>query len=878
MRIVRQLLKDLFSGLKKSGAPLRSAEELRADFATRYHNFKLLITANNKAHEIRTELEKALESAQPFDMSFVRSRCTALSVNVFRVIKHLDELAPAKYTDLYKFFKEIQESINESLASSTTREDGPLVIPLSAVNAGTVDQVGSKMANVAEMASKLGIPVPSGFVVTASGYDAFFRHNNLNAEIARRIQAADIEKPEDLFRLSSDLQRLIIGSPLPPELEEAIAQAYKKMEAETYPTVKVSVRSSALGEDAEGRSFAGQFRSILNLSEESIIDGYKEVVASKYGLPAITYRLNTGIPDEDVVVCVGCMAMVDAECGGVMYSSNPLDIRDRAVVINSVWGLPKAVVDGTVDPDVILVSKEEPREILHREISIKDRQFVCDPVEGVCRLEMTGEKASSQSASDATCLKLASLAVRLEEYYGSPQDVEWAVSPDRSISILQCRPLLVSPAARASRPVGPDGPSVPVLAQGGVTASSGVAYGKVFVVRSDADKLRFPEGAVLVTAQALPTWASVLGRATAIVTEVGGIAGHLANVARELGIPALFGVANATGILSPGEPITVDADGRTIYKDRVEALLEGQPKKKNLMQGSPVYETLLKASAHIVPLNLLDPDSPEFQPKMCRTLHDITRFAHEKAVQEMFSFGKGEQFSERTSKQLWHNGPMQWWIINLEDGFNRPVQEKFVKLEDIVSIPMIALWDGMVSVPWQGPPPVDARGFMSVLIQATTNPALDPAMSSPYFNRNYFMVSRNFCSLTSRFGFHFSTVEALVSERTPENYVSFSFKGGAADEVRRARRASFIGYFLEEFGFRVEVTDDNLFARLEHRDQHYMQQRLKILGYLIMHTRQLDMVMSNDGEVRKYRAKFMRDLETILQPAVQDQKSADAME
>jgi pyruvate,water dikinase len=234
----------------------------------------------------------------------------------------------------------------------------------------------------------------------------------------------------------------------------------------------------------------------------------------------------------------------------------------------------------------------------------------------------------------------------------------------------------------------------------------------------------------------------------------------------------------------------------------------------------------------------------------------------------MFGFGREDHFSEHSSKQLWHNAAMQWWIINLEDGFNKSVPGKFVKLEDIVSIPMLALWDGMVAVPWQGPPPVDARGFMSVLIQATANPALDPAIGSPYFNRNYFMISKNFCSLTSRFGFHFSTVEALVGERTLENYVSFAFKGGAADQVRKARRVKFIAYFLEEAGFRVEVTDDNLFARIEGRSQDYMEERLRILGYLIMHTRQLDMVMSNEAEVRRYRAKFVADIQGLLGIAI----------
>ena len=860
--------RELFSSRKNKGVPSRSPEEIRADFTNRYHNFKLLITANNKAHELRTELEKALTGSQPFDMSFVRSRCTALSVNVFRIIKHLDELAGGKYSELYSRFKEIQERINESLALGQAKHDGPLVVSLAQVSTSMVDQVGSKMANVADMHNNLAIPVPSGFVVTAAGYRAFFDHNSLAPEIARRIQATDIEKPEDLFRLSSDLQQLIIKSPVPPELREEIQKAYRQVEEAAGPGVKVSVRSSALGEDAEGRSFAGQFRSILNLSEESIIDGYKEVVASKYGLPAITYRLNTGIPDEDVLVCVGCMAMVDAISGGVMYSSNPLNIRDRSVVINSVWGLPKAVVDGTVDPDVILVSKEEPRKILAKHIKQKDREFVCDPEEGVCRLDMTGQRAFSQSISDEKCIELASLAARLEDYYGSPQDIEWAITSDDEIFILQCRPLLVSETAIVGPPVPFESPPAPVLAQGGVTASNGVACGPVYVVRNDADKLRFPEGAVLVASQALPSWAPLLGRASAVITEVGGIAGHLANVAREFGIPALFGVTDATRILPQGEEVTVDADGRGVYQGRVESLLASRPTKKNLMQGSPVYEVLSKACHHIVPLNLLDPDAPEFQPKKCETFHDITRFAHEKAVAEMFGFGREDHFSEHSSKQLWHNAAMQWWIINLEDGFNKPVPGKFVKLEDIVSVPMLALWDGMVAVPWQGPPPVDARGFMSVLIQATTNPALDPAIGSPYFNRNYFMISKNFCSLTSRFGFHFSTVEAIVGERTLENYVSFAFKGGAADQVRKARRVKFIAYFLEEAGFRVEVTDDNLFARIEGRSQDYMEERLRILGYLIMHTRQLDMVMSNEAEVRRYRAKFAADIQSLLGIAI----------
>ena len=861
MRMAQRLAQFFRRGPKPEP---QSPEELRLAFRGRYHLFKLLLNANNKALDIMAEMEEALKGSWPFGMSFVRSRCTSVSTSVFQIVKNLNDLAPGKYSALFPRFKEIQLKINPYISPPILSHDGALVKPLREVDISMADLVGSKLASLAEIGRQVDFRIPGGFAITATGYDLFVKHSDLQAEIDRRIQSTNVEQLDQLYSLSASIQQLIMTSPVPPDLEKAILEHYRLLEEEAGMAVRVALRSSALGEDMPGTSFAGQYRSELNVSRENLLEAYKNVVASKYSLTAMTYRLNRGIRDEEVAMGVGCMQMVDAVSGGVMYSRNPLDIRDDAVVINATWGLPKSVVDGSAATDLFVVSRGDSMAIREKIVPVKDQKFVCYPEEGVCRLEVTGEESRMASLTDDQAKELARLAVRIEAYYKRPQDIEWAVDGKGSVVILQCRPL-IQKAESEKNPNTEKGDRAKVLVRGGVTASTGVGCGPVFIARKDMDALQFPAGGVLVTEQSLPRWATLLSRAAAVVTDQGSIAGHLANVCREFGVPAIFGVDGAMTRLENGRTVTVDADGLRIYEGRVEELLVQTEKPRNLMEGSPVFDALKGATEQIIPLHLLDPDAPTFKAERCRTFHDITRFCHEKSVQEMFQFGKEHQFPERSSKQLLCEVPMQWWVLNLDDGFREEVEGRYVKLENIVSIPMLALWEGIAAKPWEGPPPVDGKGLMSVMFEATRNTALVTGGRSSYGAKNYFIISKNYCSLSSRLGFHFSIVEGLVSERARENYISFQFKGGAADFERRYRRVVFVKELLEEYGFRASVRDDNLLSRIEDRDEEFMKSRLRILGFITIHTRQLDMIMANTASYQHYQEKIHQDIRELLQ-------------
>lgn len=860
MSIVEAIGRWLRRLSRRSGDELNpdEAERLGTVFRERYHSFRRLLACNGRALEAMAALEQAYGGTGSYGMSFVVSNVTSVAVQVYQMVRHLDSLAPETYRELYGRFDQIRSELEAIIHPPPKRTSGPLVLPLTAVRRADSAIVGPKMANLGEIAAVVGLEVPRGFVITASAYNLLLDHNDLRPEIRRLIQATELDRPDKLFALSSELRQLITRAEVPPDVRAAVAEAIDETTGGRTSDVRFAVRSSGFGEDTSDTSFAGLYDSQLNIHPDNLLTAYLEVAASKYTPQAIVYRREHGLRNEDTEMAVGCVIMIDAAAGGVAYTTDPQDRSDARVHISAAIGLPKTVVDGRFPVDTFVVERPGKR-IVRRDIAHKTIAFALRSGAGIARRKIDTDLADRPALDDRQIVEVAQRALALESHFGATQDVEWAVTPDGRLVVLQARPMHYPELP----PPSPTIPGEPLLA-GGVCVSPGVAGGRVSWVRSDRDALKMPDGAVLAVDHPDPRWAALLDRAAAVVAEHGGVAGHLATVAREYGVPAIFGVGPRLANLRRGDEVTVDADGCAIHEG-IAPGVEAARDRRSLMDGSPIQTILSDALARISPLTLLDPASPDFRPANTKTLHDITRFCHEIAVREMFAFGKRHRFPRFAAKQLHHNVPMQWWVLNLDDGFTEEISGKYVRLEQISCAPMHTLWDGMTAIPWEGPPAISGSGFASVLFEATRNPALSTPFRKPYANRNYFMVSAGFMNLQSRFGFHFSTVETLAGERDSENYLVFSLKGGAADEERRVGRARLIAELLEPLGFRLKIIEDTVTARILALPRETILGLVRVVGYLLMHTRQLDVIMGDERMVQHYREKLGADIASILE-------------
>ncbi len=461
------------------------------------------------------------------------------------------------------------------------------VIPFEQLRMTDVGEVGGKNASLGEMISQLsatGVRVPGGFATTADAYREFLSHQGLADRINAALDALNVDDVDALLKTGAQIRQWLIDTPFPAALEAEIKTAYDALIATSGADASFAVRSSATAEDLPDASFAGQQETFLNIhGYENILHAIKEVFASLYNDRAIAYRVHKGFAHADVALSAGIQRMVRSDTGaaGVMFTIDTESGFKDVVFVTSSYGLGETVVQGAVNPDEFYVHKPTlaagKPSVIRRNLGSKMIKMVFSEERLAGKSTITCDVAEAErqrySLTDEDVLELARYAVIIEKHYGRPMDIEWGRDGrDGKLYILQARPETVQ-----SQHTGVVEKFK--IKQHGKVLTSGRAIGQkigagpVRIVKDPAEMNRVQEGDVLVADMTDPNWEPVMKRASAIVTNRGGRTCHAAIIARELGIPAIVGCGDATGVLTEGDSVTVScAEGDTgyVYRGRLE--------------------------------------------------------------------------------------------------------------------------------------------------------------------------------------------------------------------------------------------------------------------------------------------------------------------
>ncbi|WP_246265576.1 PEP/pyruvate-binding domain-containing protein [Aromatoleum diolicum] len=335
--------------------------------------------------------------------------------------------------------------IDESRLGPEIDRRAPKVCFFEECNKDSVALVGGKCSSLGELINA-GVRVPPGFALTTHGYADFMQEAGILAEIGGLLDGLDHDDMDKLEEASRTIREMIESRPMSIELEDLIAEAYRKLSVRCYmPAVPVAVRSSATAEDLPGASFAGQQDTYLWIRGiDDVMHHVRRCISSLYTARAIAYRIRMGFPHEQVAISVGIQKMANAYTAGVMFTVHPATGDRSVIVIDSNFGFGESVVSGEVTPDNFVVNKVT-LDIIDRTISKKEVCYTADlKTQKSVAMEVPAERQNIQSILDDEITELAWMAKKIEKHYGRPMDIEWAIDKNLpvggNIFVLQARP------------------------------------------------------------------------------------------------------------------------------------------------------------------------------------------------------------------------------------------------------------------------------------------------------------------------------------------------------------------------------------------------------------------------------------------------------
>ena len=801
---------------KRGAKPSRRA----VAFRLMYERFREVLALNDAILDLIADMQDRLSGQKRFSMEAFARRARRAAMDVFVMVKNLNQIAEDQHRDLFEALRRVSDRLETECAPIRVAAERPLVVPLAEVRARDDQLVGTKMANLGEVSAGCGLPVPAGFVITTNAFLRFMEKGELWERCERLETSRELDSPEAFAEACHEVQSAILAAPVPPDLSAAIQRTYRSHFRGRQ--VRVAMRSSARGEDSASFSHAGLYRTELNVQEEQLQDAYRSVVASAFSPTAVSYRFDRQLVAQETLMAVGCVQMIDPRCAGIMFSRMLDDPSADAVVITATAGLAAGIASGEETGETWVVKR--------------------------------GDTAGGTLLRATEVQALFRAARKLEDHFGMPQDIEWAIDQVGGLAFLQSRPAMaVQPSAAPRSHVESD--MTPLL-QGGVGVFPGVGSGPVVLIRNDEGLLHFPDGGVLVARHSSPTFARVMTRCAAILTDVGSPTGHMASLAREFAVPTVVGLSGASRSLREGQQVTVDAGTGRVFDGTLHAA-RASPRPARAMASSPALERLLRVADLVTPLHLTDPESSEFRAENCQSLHDITRFVHEKAYEVMFHYGDLAEVDQENSLQLKAHLPLNVRVFDLGGGIESGKGEHgSVRPEDIVGVAAKAFLEGLLEpgIRWDQPRPLSVRGLLSVLGESVAG---SPAEAIQLGRPSYAIISDRYLNFSTKAGYHFSTVDSYCGHSQNKNYIHFRFHGGGADVKRRARRVRFLSNILTAHDFTVQARDDLLTARLNKYSQKDIRNRLVTLGRLTLCARQLDMLMDSESSPEVFAELFL---------------------
>ncbi len=461
------------------------------------------------------------------------------------------------------------------------------------IDKNDIDQVGGKGANLGEL-TKIGAPVPNGFIVTAQAYRKIFKSSGALDRIKGILYGLNVEDPLALQKSALLCQKEIKNLTLEKELEQQIFKFYDELSQ--GHDAQVAVRSSATAEDLPNASFAGQQATFLNIKgKKELIEAILGAWASLFEARAIFYRVQQKFDHFKVAIAVPVQLMVQSETSGVMFTVDPVTNDKNTVTVEAVFGLGELIVSGQATPDHYEISKKN-FEITNKNIVAQEKQLVkAKTANRLIPIAKAFQKA--QKLPDEKIKELARIGKKIEDHYYFGQDIEWAYEKGK-LYIVQTRPITTiknqkpNLQKKAEDLKQKSDPREPIVI--GAPASPAIASGKVVIIKSPKELNRVQKGDVLVVEMTNPDYVPAMKKAVAIVTDKGGRTSHAAIVSRELGIACVVGTQDATKKLKEGMVVTVDGAKGAVYKGGLQKGEKVASAEKNLIKKSSVLKTATK--------------------------------------------------------------------------------------------------------------------------------------------------------------------------------------------------------------------------------------------------------------------------------------------